>query len=482
MPLPHFEGRRILVIGDLMLDEYVWGDVNRISPEAPVQVVSVEREAFTLGGAGNVVNNLTALGASVSVAGVVGDGEDGRIMMDRFAALGADASGVIRETGRRTTRKTRVMASNQHVVRIDRETVKPVAAETHDRMEARIRDLLPSADIVLVSDYDKGLLAPPFLGRMLEMAGDHGKRVLCDPKGRNFSKYRGADLITPNRKEAALASGIDIRDDASLRRAADAIMDAADLPHLLITQGKAGMTLFGRDRPPLRIPAEARQVFDVSGAGDTVLSVVGLSLAAGALLEEAARLANTAAGIVVGKVGAAAVSRAELESALGRLTASSSKFRSFEELPALSMDLRGAGRRIVLTNGCFDLLHTGHIMLFGEAKRHGDVLIVAVDDDASVTAVKGPGRPVIGQDQRIRLLSALDAVDYVTVFSQGQLDALVRAVGPDVLLKGSNYEGREIIGREAVEAAGGQVVFAPTIDGLSADAIIDHIRRGESAA
>jgi D-beta-D-heptose 7-phosphate kinase/D-beta-D-heptose 1-phosphate adenosyltransferase len=181
-------------------------------------------------------------------------------------------------------------------------------------------------------------------------------------------------------------------------------------------------------------------------------------------------------------VGAAAVSRAELESALGRLAASSSKFRSFEELPALSMDLRGAGHRIVLTNGCFDLLHTGHIMLFQEAKRHGDVLIVAVDDDASVTAVKGPGRPVIGQDQRIRLLSALDAVDYVTLFSQGQLDALVRAVGPDVLLKGSNYEGREIIGREAVEAAGGQVVFAPTIDGLSADAIIDHIRRGESAA
>jgi len=479
--LPQFNDRRILVIGDLMLDEYVWGDVGRISPEAPVQVVSVEREAFTLGGAGNVVNNLTALGASVSVAGVIGDGEDGRTMMDRFAALGADASAVIRETGRRTTRKTRVIAANQHVVRIDRETVKPVAAKTHDRMETRIRDIISSADIVLISDYDKGLLTPPFLARIVRSARERGKRVLCDPKGRDFSKYRGADLITPNRKEAALAAGIDIRNEASLQRAADAIMGAADLPHLLITQGKEGMTLFGRDRPPLRIPAEARQVFDVSGAGDTVLSIVGLSLAAGASLERAARLANAAAGIVVGKVGAAAVSRAELESALGRSTAPASKFRSMTELAALAMELRGAGRRIVLTNGCFDLLHTGHIMLFGEAKRHGDALIVAVDDDASVRAVKGPGRPVIGQDQRVRLLSALDAVDYVTVFSQGQLDALVRAVGPDVLLKGSNYEGREIIGREAVESAGGRVVFAPTIDGLSADAIIDHIRRGETA-
>ncbi len=480
-PLPQFNRCHILVIGDLMLDEYVWGDVDRISPEAPVQVVSVEREAFTLGGAGNVVNNLTALGASVSVAGVIGDGGDGRTMMDRFAALGADVSGVIRETGRRTTRKTRVIAANQHVVRIDRETLKPVAAKTHDRMEARIRDLLPLADIVLISDYDKGLLTPPFLARILRSVRESGKRVLCDPKGKDFSKYRGANLITPNRKEASLAAGIDIRDDASLQRAADAIMETADLPHLLITQGKEGMTLFGWDRPPLRIPAEARQVFDVSGAGDTVLSLLGLSLAAGAPLEEAARLANTAAGIVVGKVGAAAVSRAELENALGRSAAPASKFRSLAELAALSTELRGAGRRIVLTNGCFDLLHTGHIMLFQEAKWHGDALIVAVDDDASVRAVKGPGRPVIGQDQRVRLLSALDAVDYVTVFSQGQLDVLVRAVGPDVLLKGSNYQGREIIGREAVEAAGGRVVFIPTIDGLSADAIIDHIRRGETA-
>ncbi len=480
--LPRFADSRILVIGDLMLDEYVWGDVDRISPEAPVQVVSVGREAFTLGGAGNVVNNLTALGAPVSVAGVIGDGEDGRTMMDRFAALGADVSGVIREDGRRTTRKTRVIAANQHVVRIDRETLKPVAAKTHGRLEARIRALLPSVDIVLVSDYDKGLLTPPFLARIIGSVRDAGKRVICDPKGRDFSKYRGADLITPNRKEAALASGIDIRDESSLQQAADAIMETAHLRDLLITRGKEGMTLFGRDRPPLRIPAEARQVFDVSGAGDTVLSLLGLSLAAGASLAEAARLANTAAGIVVGKVGAAAVFRAELESALGRSAAPASKFRSMAELAALAMELRGAGRRIVLTNGCFDLLHTGHIMLFGEAKRHGDALIVAVDDDASVAAVKGPGRPVIGQDQRVRLLSALDDVDYVTVFSPGQLGALVRTVGPDVLLKGSNYEGREIIGREAVEAAGGRVVFAPTIGGLSADAIIDHIRRGETAS
>ena len=472
-----FADCRVLVVGDLMIDEYVWGEVDRISPEAPVPIVSVIREDLTLGGAGNVVNNLRALGGQVAVAGVVGTADDGNRMIEMFTRLAADCRGVVQEAERPTTRKTRIIASSQHVLRVDRETKRDISAASFDGLVAFIEATLPNIDIVLVSDYNKGLVTQSLMTRITAAAHTHGKYVIVDPKGLDYTRYRGATLLTPNRKEASLASGIDITDDASLEKAAARIMAAADLEKLLITLGKNGMALFEAGRPIYRIATRARQVYDVSGAGDTVLSVLGLALGLGASFQEGIKMANAAAGVVVGKVGTAPISIAELTSALtntGRRFPS--KHRSLEELPALIGDLQRNGHKIVMTNGCFDLLHAGHVMLFAAAKELGDFLIVAIDDDASVRALKGNGRPVIRAEERIRILSALDSVDAVVVFASDQLESLLEAVKPDVLVKGSNYDSAQVRGGDLVARQGGRVALIPISEDISSSRIIKNIQ------
>jgi len=475
-----FADCRLLVIGDLMIDEYVWGEVDRISPEAPVQVVSVVREDLTLGGAGNVVNNLRALGGQVSVAGVVGTAEDGNRMIEMFSQLAADCRGVVQEAERPTTRKTRIIASSQHVLRVDRETKHDISAASFNRLVAFIEAAMPEIDIVLVSDYNKGLVTRDLMARVAAAARTHGKFVIVDPKGLDYTKYRGATLLTPNRKEASLASGVDITDDVSLENAAARIMKAAGLERLLITLGKNGMALFESGRPAYRIATRARQVYDVSGAGDTVLSVLGLALGLGASFEEGIKMANAAAGIVVGKVGTAPISIAELTSALantgGRFP---SKHRTLEELPAMVADLQRNGQKIVMTNGCFDLLHAGHVQLFAAAKELGDFLIVAIDDDASVRALKGNGRPVIRAAERIRILSALDSVDAVVVFDSERLEALLEAIRPDVLVKGSNYETDQVRGGDLVIRQGGRVALIPISEDISSSRIIKTIQESK---
>ena len=478
--IDHFRDCRLLVVGDLMIDEYVWGDVNRISPEAPVQVVTVEREELTLGGAGNVVNNLVALGARAAVVGVAGNGPEGRRMLDMFARLEADCRGIVCEDERPTTRKTRIIASNQHVLRIDRETRHDIAPDTCERIKSFIEAEMPHVQGVLVSDYDKGLITPALMARITAAARAHGKFVIVDPKTADFSRYRGATLLTPNRKEASQAAGIDITDEASLIEAAGRIMQTAELEKLLITMGADGMVFFDGERPPIRIDTRARQVYDVSGAGDTVLSVLGLVTAVGGSFEEAMGMANTAAGIVVGKVGTATIGPGELKSALATSGQRfPSKHRAMEELPALLSDLRRRNHRIVLTNGCFDLIHVGHIQLVSAARDLGDFLIVAIDDDESVRQVKGPGRPVIAAKERIRILSALDSVDAVVVFASDELEELIDLVKPDVLAKGSNYKSAEVRGHERVAQHGGRVALVPIAEDVSAAQIINHIRNGK---
>ena len=317
MVLPNFDKCNVLVVGDLMLDEYVWGDVDRISPEAPVQIVSVRREGYTLGGAGNVVHNLAALGANVLAAGVIGDGEDGRRLIGKFDELGLDTSGIIRETKRFTTRKTRIIAAHQHVLRIDRETRKEVSPQTLEQLTAFMENKISDIDAVLISDYGKGLISEVFLSKLIALAKKHGKITIADPKGLDFSRYSGVSLLTPNKKEAGLASGIEITDESGLLNAGKKILETAGLDNLLITCGKDGMILFYRDRSPHKIRAETRQVYDVSGAGDTVVAVIGLAVASGLSFEDGAALANIAAGIVVGKVGTATVSREELATLAG---------------------------------------------------------------------------------------------------------------------------------------------------------------------
>jgi len=312
----HFEKCRILVIGDLMIDEYIWGDVDRISPEAPVPVVRVKSESFTLGGSGNVIHNLAALGARVWAVGVIGTGRNGNRVLKKLEDLGVDTRGVIRDPERPTIQKTRIIAVNQHVLRIDREIPKDISGETRKKILACIRKAIAHVDVVLVSDYGKGLLTQPLLSRTLRAARARNKFVIADPKGFTFAKYAGVSLLTPNRKEAGIAAGMEIGDRASLKKAAEKILNSVDIGKLLVTLGKDGMILFERGKKPYAIAARARQVYDVSGAGDTVLAVLGLATAAGASLETAMHLANAAAGIVVGKVGTAPVALEELKLAV----------------------------------------------------------------------------------------------------------------------------------------------------------------------
>jgi D-beta-D-heptose 7-phosphate kinase/D-beta-D-heptose 1-phosphate adenosyltransferase len=472
-----FDRCNLLVVGDLMLDEYLWGEVDRISPEAPVQVVSIKNEDYAMGGAGNVVNNIIALGAKVTAAGVVGTGKNGRILLDKFKDLGVDTAGIMQEPGMPTTQKTRIIASHQHVLRIDRETDKTISDTTIDKITRFIEDKIAGVDVVLISDYGKGLITKTLLSRLISAAQKHKKITIADPKGLDFSKYSGVSILTPNKKEAALASGVEIVDESTLFESGHKILQTVGLDKLLITCGKDGMVLFGQNREPFKVKAKARQVFDVSGAGDTVLSVFGLAIAAGASFKDAMSVANTAAGIVVGKVGTATLSREELATALTPdQDALSSKHKRMSELPALIQELKKKDKRIIMTNGCFDLLHPGHIMLFSASKELGDILIVGIDDDDSVKKLKGSGRPVIGVKERARILCALNSVDYVVVFSTGELTKLIEIIQPDVLTKGSNYTSEEVFGRERVEALGGKVVLIPVSEDISSTRIINDIK------
>ena len=475
--ISRFDNCRLLVVGDLMIDEYVWGEVDRISPEAPVQVVSVKNEDYTLGGSGNVVNNLVALGAQVFVLGVTGTGRDGKLLLNKLNDLGVDTRGVIQERSRPTTKKTRIIADHQQVLRIDRETQQKVSVSTFRSLTTLAEKIIPEVDLILISDYAKGVISRSLIADLVKIAKNHNKLTIADPKGLAFEKYSGVSLLTPNSKEAALSTGVEITDEKSVAIAGNILMEKSGLERLLITCGKDGMVLFEPDSEPLKISTKAREVYDVSGAGDTVLAVLGLGMAAGLQLKEAISLANTAAGLVVGKVGTATVSKRELLDALKQTSEDiASKNKSLNEITQLCRKLRKNRKRIVMTNGCFDLLHTGHIRLFSASKQLGDALIVAIDDDDSVKRLKGPGRPVIGAPERVRILSALDSVDYVVVFATNELDSVIGAIQPDVLTKGSDYDSAEVLGRKIVENYGGRIELIPITEDISAAQIIKSIK------
>jgi len=473
-----FNQTHLLVIGDLMIDEYVWGDVDRISPEAPVQVVSVKNQDYALGGSGNVAHNLITLGASVSVLGVTGPDRDGQRLLDKLDALGAGTLGVVQEPGRHTTKKTRIIAEHQQVLRIDRETKKEISPQTFNSIIKTAARIIPDVDVILISDYGKGLISRGMIKSLVHLAKKHNKPTIADPKGLDFTKYAGVNLLTPNKKEAALAGGMEITDAKSLAQAGQILLDNSGIEKLLITCGKDGMVLFEKDRKPFKMGTKAREVYDVSGAGDTVLAVLGLGIAGGLPIKEAVSLANAAAGIVVGKVGTAAVSQNELLQALKPTVAETvAKSQTLRALAELCRKLQKKRKRIVLTNGCFDLLHVGHIKLFAASKKLGDVLIVAIDDDDSVRRLKGSARPVISATERVRILSALDSVDYLVVFAADELNQVIESIRPDILTKGSNYDSEEVAGRELVESYGGRVELIPITEEISSTQIINTIKK-----
>ena len=480
LDISKFERCKILVVGDLMIDEYLWGSVERISPEAPVQVVSVENQEYTPGGSGNVVNNLVALGAKVLAVGVIGTEREGTLLLEKFKSIGVDTRGIIQEPERPTTRKTRIIAENQHVLRIDRETNKVISNRTFQAIADFTEKIMREVDIVLISDYGKGMVTKSMLSGLVTLAKKHKKITIADPKGLDFKKYSGVSMITPNRKEANLALGVEIADESSVYETGAKILESHEIDKLLITCGKDGMVFFERNKKPYQISAVARQVYDVSGAGDTVLSVLGVSLASGMSYKEGIKLANAAAGIVVGKVGTATVSKKEILDALKPAHDEVPvKYKLLTELEETIHELKKKKQKVVLTNGCFDLLHAGHILFFSASKKIGDILIVALDNDDSVKQLKGEGRPVIGAKERVRIISALDVVDYVVVFSTGQLDKLIEIIQPDVLTKGSNYSSKEVYGQRLVESFGGRVELIPVSEDISSTSIINNIKKSK---
>ena len=467
---------KALVIGDLMLDEYLWGRAERISPEAPVQVVDVVREDLRLGGAGNVVNNLVALGCRVTVCSVIGGDDNGTVLQHVFTGKGVDVSGVFEDPRRMTSKKTRVLASHQQIVRIDREIKEPVSGEYEARITEFLRTRGKEFDVILVSDYQKGVLTDNVLATIAAIGHDLGIPVVVDPKGRDFTKYRGVSILTPNRKEAETATGVAINDDEGLRLAAATLLGQADLAALLVTRSEQGMSLFLADGTHVHIPTVAREVFDVTGAGDTVLAVLGAVVACGVGFAEAARLANVAAGIAVGKVGTSTVSPAEIIGEVGRGHADSDvKIKNLDVLARLIETEKGRGRRIVFTNGCFDLLHAGHVKYLQKARALGDLLVLGLNSDASVRRLKGENRPLIGEEERAHLLAALSCIDYVVIFDEDTPLQLIETLKPHILVKGGDYTPEGVVGKDIVESYGGRVELVQFVDGKSTTGIIEKI-------
>lgn len=467
---------RCLVVGDLILDEYLWGKTERISPEAPVQVVDVLREDLRLGGAGNVANNLLALGCRVSVASVIGQDENGWALVKTFNQLGIQTDGILQEPERRTGRKTRVLAANQQIVRIDRESREPLSDAPETQFCDWLRTHLGDYDVVLVSDYLKGVLTHQVLRTVMTTARQHRIPVLVDPKGNDYRKYRGATVLTPNRKETEVASGIPVRCQATLQEAASILMATVELENLLVTRSEEGMTLFTANGETVHIPTVAREVYDVTGAGDTVLALLAFGVAGGLELAEAARLANLAAGIAVGKLGTSVVTPAEIIAALAASHRDSDgKIKSRDVLATIIEQERHKDRQVVFTNGCFDLLHVGHVKYLQAARRLGDLLVLGLNSDASVRRLKGPRRPLIGEDERAHLLAALDCIDYVCLFDEDTPLELIAALKPDILVKGGDYTPEGVVGKELVEAYGGRVELIPFVDGKSTTTIIEKV-------
>lgn len=467
---------RALVIGDLMLDEYLWGKTDRISPEAPVQVVDVMREDLRLGGAGNVVNNLVALGCNVAVCSAIGADDNGSYLLRLFAAMGVETAGLFTDPDRRTGKKTRVMAAHQQIVRIDRESKDALQTTIEDKLIAWLRENAAHFDVLVVSDYLKGVLTPALLAAVIKMGKEANIPVVIDPKGSDYSKYAGATILTPNRKEAEQACGIAIHDEASLTAAAAKLLQSLHLSSLLITRSEAGMSLFRPELPPLHIPTVAREVYDVTGAGDTVLAVLSLGLASGLSFDDSAKLANTAAGIVVGKLGTSTLKPVEILDEIGREHCdSNNKIKNLDVLAEIIAAEKSRGKRIVFTNGCFDLLHVGHVKYLQKARSFGDILILGLNSDASIQRLKGEKRPLIAEGERAHILAALDCIDYVVIFDEDTPLHLIATLQPSILVKGGDYTLDGVVGREIVEAAGGKVELVQFVDGKSTTNIIGKI-------
>ncbi|AXH11898.1 D-glycero-beta-D-manno-heptose-7-phosphate kinase [Halarcobacter bivalviorum] len=467
---------RILVIGDLMIDEYLWGTCDRISPEAPVQVVDIKKETKVLGGAGNVISNLVALGSEVSVMSVIGNDEAGHEVKSMLDKQGVK-SFLVEQSGRKTSRKTRLMASHSQVVRYDKESKNSISSTSAKAIFDKLQEKITSYDTILLSDYNKGVLTRELLEKVISYANKYNKKVLVDPKGNDFSKYKGAYLLTPNKKEAQIASGIQIENDDSLRKALEKLKADASLGVSLITLSENGIAILDNDEVIIK-PTVAREVYDVTGAGDTVLASLGFALSLGCDIQNSVEFANLAAGVVVSKIGSATATLDEIEEYQASLHKSSIELhiKSREEIEKISLRLKNQGKKVVFTNGCFDILHRGHVSYLNVAKSFGDVLILGLNSDASVKRLKGEDRPINNEEDRAYILSALECIDYVVIFDEDTPYELIKVVEPDILVKGADYEGKEVVGSDIAK----QTKLVEFVDGKSTTKTIEKIQGAKS--
>ncbi len=470
---PDFNHVRALVVGDVMLDRYVIGSTSRISPEAPVPIVKVQENEDRPGGAANVAANLSALGVSVTLVGLVGCDEGAASLEQQISLSGIDWQGV-RSPQASTIVKTRILSRHQQLIRLDSEA--PLQQPALGAIVDKVRSLIEDVDVVVLSDYAKGTLVE--VSEIIELCAQHGRAVLVDPKGNDVARYQGATLITPNRSEFEAIQGVCPTEEV-LFAAAETLREQLSLQALLITRSEQGMTLFEAGHQPFHLNADSKEVYDVTGAGDTVIAVLAASLGAGCSLQVATRLANQAAGLVVTKVGTATVTALELKAVSSG--AEGGCLIDEDSLLSLVRLRQSRGERVVMTNGCFDVLHAGHVAYLAQARQAGDCLIVALNDDASVSALKGPLRPLNALAQRANVLSALRSVDYVVSFGEETPERLIIKLAPDILVKGGDYQIEQIAGADSVLARGGKVLLAEFLDGLSTTGLIDKIREDASS-
>jgi D-beta-D-heptose 7-phosphate kinase/D-beta-D-heptose 1-phosphate adenosyltransferase len=475
--LGDFHTARVLVLGDVMLDRFVYGSVERISPEAPIPVVNVARVADMPGGAANVARNIATLGARVCLIGVVGEDTWANDLRSQLEASPTITARLIGDVSRPTTVKTRYVADGQQVMRADRESRVPLSETVERRLLAEFRDALAETDVVVLSDYAKGALSESMTRASIDAARAARKSVIVDPKAKRLDKYRGATILTPNRMELQQASSTNCTTDDEVVAAARVILAQGICEVMIVTRGKDGMSVIADDERVVHLPTAAREVFDVSGAGDTVVATLAVGIAAGGATSQSAALANLAAGLVVGKRGTATVTTGEMLALLrptdGRTDPQ--KIFSLETVLRLQNEWRAQGLKIAFTNGCFDLLHPGHISLLDQARRTADRLIVGLNADLSIRRLKGPKRPVQSEVARATVLAALKSVDAVVIFTEDTPMNLIEALVPDVLVKGADYTVETVVGAAFVVSRGGKVVLAELLNGHSTTETVKRV-------
>ncbi len=468
---------RVLVAGDIILDKFIWGNVDRISPEAPVQVVNVKKETTALGGAANVASNLSSIGGEVFMMGLIGEDVHAQIVRSELKKLNIHSDYIFTDSRRHTITKTRVIAGSQQIVRIDHEQSHALEPDVETTVIEAIRNI-KILDAIIISDYQKGFLTDRILSEIINLSKSKNIPCIVDPKRKDFSGYKGATLIKPNLKEAENAVGKKLIHNDDFNSAAKELLQKFGAQYILITRGKDGMTLVSSDSCT-HISATAREVFDVTGAGDTVSAFLGYFMACGHSTEDAASAANLAAGVAVSRVGTTTVTKDDVLRELEELTGGARKIVSREELQKLLSTIR-KNKRVVFTNGCFDILHVGHITLLQKSKALGDILVLGVNTDASIKRLKGSKRPIVSEQERAHILAAIESVDYVVLFDEDTPIELIKSIRPEILVKGSDYKIETVVGHEFVQSYGGEVKLVDLVPGFSTTNIVDAILKNHS--